>query len=522
MTTQAPRTTLSMRLALALGLALPALTGCASIDFEYPKPHSTAYTDTAETTLGQHAASLPPQGPGEASFFPLEQGVDALSMRLLMAQRAERSIDAQYYLITADITGFLFLRELINAADRGVRVRLLLDDVQTVGYDAGMRALDAHPNIELRIFNPWVQRRWRTLSVLAGDFKRVNRRMHNKSFTVDNQFTVIGGRNIAAEYFDADSSVHFGDLDLLGIGNVARDVSTMFDLYWNDRLAVPVPAFEGEAEHPEEELSALRERIETALINEESSPYGKVLETSIRKLLAKGEANLVRAPYRLVYDPPAKAERVRPDDLETIVTPLRASIEAARSELLVVSPYFVPRRKGVAGFKELRERGIKTTVVTNSLAANNHSVVHAGYMSSRKPLLRMGVELYEVRPDAVGRGPNEEPDPTVRATLHTKAFIVDRRTLFIGSFNWDPRSALINTEMGIFLESPELAEQFSVAAYESLPLKSYRLFLSEGGRLRWAAQEDGEEVVLKNEPLTSVGKRLLVAFMRLLPIRGQL
>ena len=507
-------------LALATAFCL-ALGSRASIDFDYPKSASSAYTDPGDTLLGQHAAKLPPVAPGVASFYPLEQGAEALSMWLLMSHRAERSIDAQYYLISSDITGHLFLRELLRAANRGVRVRLLLDDLQTVGYDAGMRALDAHPNIELRIFNPFVQRRFRTLSMLTRDFPRVNRRMHNKSFTVDNQFTVIGGRNIAAENFDADADIRFGDLDLLGIGSVARDVSRMFDRYWNNRLAVPVPAIEGLPEDPEAELDVLRKALETALLEHHSSPYSEVLETSSLELMEQDETGVFQAPYELVYDPPDEAERKRPDDLVMILSPLREAIDAAQSELLVVSPYFVPRKSGVEGFRKLQARGVQATVITNSLA-DNHSVVHAGYTPSRKPLLELGVRLFEVRPDAVGRGPNEEPDPTVRATLHTKAFIVDRQSVLIGSFNWDPRSANINTEKGIFLDSPVLAQQLLAEARAALPTRTYRLFLDEHGDLRWASENTGVEVVWTHEPLTSTWRRFTVACMRLLPIRGQL
>ena len=516
--------TLPARL-FGLALLLLATTlgsGCASIDFDYPKTASTAPTDTQDTRLGRLAENLPDAPPGAAPFYPIPDGVEALSVRVLMAQAAERTIDAQYYLITDDITGYLFLRELLRAADRGVRVRLLLDDIQTKGYGAGMRALSAHPNFELRIFNPFVQRSWRGLSVLTGDLRRVNRRMHNKSFTVDNQATVIGGRNIAAEYFGAHDLEHFGDLDLLGLGPIAQDVSSMFDQYWNDRLAVPVAALTGEPQDPESELAAMREHMETALKDVETSPYGGALSSSALEVRTREPESLLWAPYDLVFDPPRKADARRPDDLETIVTPLVEIVMGAESELFVLSPYFVPRKPALEGFRTLRERGVKTTVVTNSLAANNHSVVHAGYMGSRKPLLELGVELYEVRPDAVGRGPNLGDPPTIRSTLHTKAFIVDRRWVFIGSFNWDPRSAHINTEMGILLDSPELAAEFLEEATSVLDTSTYRVVLNDAGYLRWVTEDDGQEVVWDKEPRTGFWKRVRVQLMRLLPIKGQL
>ena len=212
----------------SLILAVMFLCGCATVDFDYPKPASDALTDTDDTYLGQRLAGLADQHPGESGFFPLGNGIDALAARLLLARRAERSIDAQYYLIKNDITGNAFIHALLQAADRGVRVRLLVDDMFTGGYDAGMAGLDTHPNFEIRIFNPFARRSARFMDGLTS-FSRINRRMHNKSFTVDNQITIIGGRNIADEYFGAREDAKFGDLDVVGIGPVVQDVSDMFD-----------------------------------------------------------------------------------------------------------------------------------------------------------------------------------------------------------------------------------------------------------------------------------------------------
>lgn len=514
-----PRLLASVFLAAAFASLVP---GCASVDFDYPKSESFAVQDTDQTPLGQLVASLDGIPDGESAFYPLSDGVEALSVRLLMAERAEQTIDAQYYLLTPDVTGLLFLRALLDAADRGVRVRLLLDDILTVGHGSGMRALAAHPNLELRIFNPFANRSWRVLSV-THEFTRVNRRMHNKSFTVDNQATVIGGRNIAAEYFGADEQTHFGDLDLLGLGEVSGEVSRMFDLYWNDRLAVPAAALTGgEPAAPAAELAALRESIDEQLADLASTPYGNVLAGSLKDIQERENDELDHIPFQLVYDPPAKARTQRPKDLETITTPLKASVMGAQSELLVVSPYFVPRKPALEGFRELRDRGVRVRVITNSLAANNHSVVHAGYTTCRKPLLGMGVELFELRPDAMGRGPDIGDPPSARSTLHTKAFIVDRRWVFIGSFNWDPRSAFINTEMGILLDSPQLAESLTADVDAALPYKAYRLALSDRGSVRWIALEDEREVELDREPLTGFWERFTVGFMRLLPIKSQL
>ena len=213
--------------------------GCATVDFDYPKPASTAYTDTGDTYLGKQLLGLADQHPGEAGFYPMVDGIDALASRLLLAERAERTIDAQYYLIKNDIVSHAFINVLLRAADRGVRVRLLVDDIFTGGYDAGMAGLDSHPNFEIRIFNPFARRSARYMDGITS-FSRVNRRMHNKSFTVDNQVTIIGGRNIADEYFGAREDAKFGDLDVMGIGPVVNEVSDMFDSYWNHERAAPI------------------------------------------------------------------------------------------------------------------------------------------------------------------------------------------------------------------------------------------------------------------------------------------
>jgi len=236
---------------LVIGFAL--LHGCASVDFDYPKPASNALTDTGDTYYGKQLDGLAEQHPGEAGFYPLSNGIDALAARLLLAERAERTLDAQYYLIKQDIVSHAFINALLRAADRGVRVRLLLDDIFTSGYDAGMAGLDSHPNFEIRIFNPFARRSARFMDGLT-NFSRVNRRMHNKSFTVDNQITIIGGRNIADEYFGAREDAKFGDLDVLGVGPVVNDISNMFDTYWNHERAAPIAAFADMPDDPAAEL----------------------------------------------------------------------------------------------------------------------------------------------------------------------------------------------------------------------------------------------------------------------------
>lgn len=504
-------------------LLLISISGCASIDFDYPRTESHAITGTADTRLGGQLADIVPGKPqGQSGFYPLADGIDALASRLLLSARAERSIDTQYYLIKDDIVGRAFVRSLLQAADRGVRVRLLLDDIFTGGYDTGMMALNHHPNFEIRIYNPFNRGvAGRSLGA-ATSLSRINRRMHNKSFTIDNQVTIIGGRNIADEYFGAREDAKFGDLDVIGIGPVVQDVSDMFDTYWNHETAIPVPAFLKPLENPQAELDALRSRLEIDFENTRESRYAEaVLDRVLEQIETEPEV-FEWAPYTLAYDSPDKGVKGKADESELITMPLRESLLGAEQEILIISPYFVPLKSGIENFSAVQASGVDITVVTNSLAANNQAAVHGGYAPARKPLLRNGIKLYEVRPDIEVLGSEYVDASGGRATLHTKAYIVDRRHTFIGSFNFDPRSANLNTEMGVIIDDPELAEFFASSIELAMPTKSWEVYLEDDSKLRWRGLEGGEMVVYKKEPKTSWGQRFMAGFYRILPIRSQL
>jgi putative cardiolipin synthase len=509
-----------------MAVALPlSLAACASIDFDYPREESFSMTeaDTENTHLAQQIQKISAgRIAGESGFIPQVDGIDALASRLLLANRAEKSIDVQYYLIKNDLVGRTFIHSLLAAADRGVRVRVLLDDVFTSGYDAGLRALQSHPNFEIRIFNPFNRGAvGRSLGAIPS-FGRVNRRMHNKTFTVDRQITVIGGRNIADEYFGAREDSKFGDLDVIGIGPVVDDVANMFDLYWNHETALPVEAFTKELDNPDEGLDTLRRELQASVEAAKQSRYAEaVIDRAFEQIEAESGA-ITWAPYSLVYDSPDKGVRKKAGEAGTVLTPLQETIAAATKEVLIVSPYFVPRKGGIEALKEIQGRGVDVTVITNSLAANNQFTVHAGYSPSRKPLLQNGIKLYEVRPDATVKGTEYVDSEGARATLHTKAFIVDQRHVFIGSFNFDPRSANINTEMGVIIDDAELGSFFSQRVGEGLATQAYAVFLDDKGRVRWRGQRNGATDVYENEPETSWWQRFKVGFVRLLPIRGQL
>ena len=508
---------------IPLIIAIALASGCASIDFDYPRLESTALSDTQDTYLGRKledaVAGRPPE---ESGFYLLSDGIDSLAMRLLLARRAERSIDLQYYLIKDGVTGRALADVLLEAADRGVRVRLLLDDMFTSGYDTRLAAFDAHPNFEIRVFNPFHRGvGGRARSGLTG-FSRINRRMHNKSFTVDNQVTVVGGRNIADEYFGAREDEKFSDLDVLGVGPVVQDVSEMFDMYWNHETAIPVPAFADMPEDPAAELQRMREGLAGFRDEILASPYAAAVRRQALGFEAATPGGLEWAPYTLIYDAPDKGIRKRAETAPSIMTPLIESFRSAEEEVIVISPYLVPRRTGVDGFTRMRERGVDVTIVTNSLAANNQFAVHGGYAPSRKPLLESGVRIYEVRPDAEVAGSELIAATGATATLHTKAFVVDDEELFIGSFNFDPRSAYINTESGVLIRSPDLAGRVADGVNAALEQNTYELFLDERGRLRWRDRRDGQDVIWTHEPQTSWWQRFVAGFMRVLPIRSQL
>ncbi len=334
--------------------------------------------------------------------------------------------------------------------------------------------------------------------------------------------TIIGGRNIANEYFGAEETKMYGDLDVIGIGPVVNDVSVMFDSYWNHYAALPVQAVAKPLEDPAADLVRVRAALDLREDEIEGSIYERVLEQRYYEYLHTDDSIFEWAPYELVYDSADKSDKSKAEDVASITTALIESLRNAESEVIIVSPYFVPRKTGVEGFSALQKSGVDVTVLTNSLAANNQFTVHAGYGPSRKPLLENGIKLYEVRPDAHVSGAEFVAYSGAKATLHTKAFIVDRKSVFIGSFNFDPRSININTEMGVIIHDPKLA-RFFVETFEAmLANETYEVFLNEKGKLRWRTYNDGQEVIFDKEPETTWGDRFKVGMVRILPVRGQL
>ena len=475
-------------------------------------------TSAADIGLAQALSSVQLPSAQQAGFRLLHDGLEALAIRLMLADQAEHSIDAQYYEIHNDFSGYIFIEALLRAADRGVHVRLLLDDYRTKGHDADLATLKMHPNFEMRIYNPFSRSRTRiTESVMS--FTRINRRMHNKSFTVDKLMTVIGGRNIGDSYFGICDDVNFADLDVIGVGSIVQDVGSMFNEFWNDQASRPVEDLDWKKANDEISFSRLLNKVTRSRSEIGNSKYAAAISNEIRTKLQQDWSKFVVAPYELTYDQPGKTQR---DEASTRVRgALSKAFEGVKNDVIIVSPYFVPRLSGVRKFQGLRDRNVKITIVTNSLASNNQIYAHGGYAPVRKALIKMGVKLYELSAHANLAYNESSSTARTNATLHAKAFALDRTRLFVGSFNLDPRSANINTEMGILIDSAELAEQFAGGCEHFAPRFSYQLLISPKGKLSWNAELNGEKITLNREPHASLMRRAAGKAAQWLPIRGQ-
>jgi len=442
----------------------------------------------------------------------------------LLAYTAERSIDAQYYLLHSDLVGRLFLDALLKAADRGVRVRLLVDDMTLDDdKDIGMAAFDAHPQVEVRVFNPFARKSARWTQILTR-FDDVTRRMHNKSFSVDNQFTVIGGRNIGNEYFEADPDLAFADLDVLAIGPVVADVSRSFDLYWNSSSSYPIATLLG-SDEPSKDLARLRSALSEYVEQQRNSEYLQALGNSNLITRLKDDTFVFDwGEGHVLYDDPAKVKAKRDQTDLHLSTQLKSHSTDINRELIIFSPYFIPGREGVASYETLRAQGVRVRILTNSLGSTDVSAVHAGYSKYRKYLLRAGVELYEVD-KALNKQQRKEKKGSTgssKASLHAKSFVIDRERIFIGSMNLDPRSVVENTEIGMVIQSTDMAVEMSEWFDQQIDNVAFRLALETDGKgdeiIVWYRSVDGVDQRYTTEPNTGFWRRFGVGVLRLLPI----
>lgn len=517
---------------LSLLAAFAALSSCAPmLRVDAPRPPSHAITQAADSPLKTALAARIP--PGESGFHLLHAGRAALAARLALAEHAVHSLDVQYYLFHTDTSGKLVTASLLAAAERGVRVRILVDDIDSLDKDVRLATLDHHPNIEVRLFNPF---RTRSTNLLVKawqalrDHVRLNRRMHNKVFIADNQLAITGGRNIGDEYFEAHDDLDFVDLDVLAAGAIVDDLSRSFDAYWRDEAAVPASALPVAPD--DARLQRAMHRLDQFRADYAASEagHGLVAADPLPDLLA-GRIVWHIAPADLIVDPPAKAREPDKPTARLLIGQLAGLWIDPRQRALIVSPYFVPGPMGMAYFRYWHHQGVQIDVLTNAYSASDVPVVHAGYANYRIPLLQTGVRLYELKPVAepVGGRLRDLGSSSSRASLHAKTFVFDDLHVFIGSFNFDPRSARLNTELGIVIHSPELAREVTAIAEDAMaPERSYQPRLVESvdkpgeARVQWHDAFQGEARVSEVEPGTTPLQRALLRILQVLPIEEHL
>jgi len=513
---------------LATTLALLSLSACVSLP-EYYERELSWKLDGSDSGIAELLRDDFAAHPGLSGAYPLSNGMEALAARVVLARAAEKSLDLQYYIWHADIAGRILLQELLEAADRGVRVRLLLDDMGVgADDDEGFLLLDSHPNVSVHLFNPIALRNARTVGLLANPL-RLNRRMHNKSMTADNQVTVVGGRNIGNEYFSLDELVNFADMDVLAAGPVVDQVSDAFDIYWNSEAAFPIRAFHDDGRSAEQRAQA-RQELE-AYVARHGDPYYEAMGATPLGLDATQRGV---DPYwgeiTALFDLPEKALGEQTD---LLLQQLDSLIGRVQQDMLIISPYFVPGKEGTAQLIAARQRGARVRVFTNSLAATDVAAVHAGYKKSRRDLLEGDVELFEMMPKLRGDRDAQKRlsySGSSGASLHAKMFVFDRQRVFIGSMNLDPRSVDINTEIGLLIDSPKLASSL-LDRFESRHDKAFYEVRLEpkdparpdgGQQLVWIKHGEGEEIRYTKEPETTFWQRFSVAFISLFPVDSQL
>ena len=473
----------------------------------------------AQTQIDRELSPLLAAHPGMTGTVFLTDGIDAFAARAICARRAGRSLDLQYFIWHNDLTGRLLASEVLAAAERGVRVRILLDDMNAYGLDPHLLAMDAHPNIELRVYNPFHNRKG---IARAAEFVRrllrINHRMHNKAWIADGRIAIVGGRNIGDRYFDAGEDTNFRDLDLLLLGPAAQQASGIFDRYWNSEAAIPITSLGGRTP---EALRGVLARVRADAGGGRAMRYLQRVADS--QLIGDYYQDAIRPHWtshvEVVADPPLKWDGA--NRAQWLVGRLAPMISATRTKALVISPYFIPGEDGTARLSALTARGVHVGVVTNSLAATDVHAVHSGYARYRTRLLAHGVHLHELRAHAMDRARSDSRRDG--ASLHTKAFVLDDARGFVGSFNVDPRSKDLNTEMGVLFDDPVLAAQLR-AEYLRLttPQLSYWVYRDEDGALTWLDGASQPPVIVTHEPDAGPWSRAVARMVGWLPIEPHL
>jgi putative cardiolipin synthase len=516
------------------------LTACATrppaTAFDRPVTHALPATEN--TPLRAALAPLEAAHPDESGFRVLSSGTDALQMRIALARAATKTLDMQYYIANEDTTGKLLLGAALYAADHGVRVRMLVDDLNFKDIDRIMAGLNSHSNIEIRVFNPFGSAREGVFERTTNLFTQIGhftRRMHNKAMIADNQLAIVGGRNLGDEYFSASEVLQFRDIDVLAAGPITADVSASFDDYWNSSLAYPLRVL-NKQKFDAKELDQTRDDLRRHW-RTNADPYNaKPLNaTPLAAQISSRQLGLTWAHAEFKADEPEKIENPSPDYVSPPLKRLGELIKDAHKDFLIVSPYFVPHEAGVKALSELTQRGVRVAILTNSLAATDAVAVQAGYSPFRVPLLKQGVELYEFRPrqetPAAGFAGSRS-----RASLHAKTFMIDRRILVIGSMNLDPRSANLNTELALVIHSPQLAAQVADIFDRAIePQQSYRVTLADDAQLAylrsigaplsplvWTDVENGVRRTYIFDPQAGLYRNALTGLFSLLPVNAEL
>jgi putative cardiolipin synthase len=474
------------------------LGGCAGLPRHVHRTPSSAFQHPETTTLGQIVAS-DEIGKNLSGIRLLSSGEEALASLITLADHAERTLDIQYYIIHEDDSTKTLLHHVRLAADRGVRVRVLVDDLNTAGEDRRFMHLSSHANVEVRVFNPFTAGRFSTLTRLiasATDIRRINHRMHNKLFVADDALAITGGRNIGDQYFTLDPRSNFVDLDVVAAGPIVPQLSASFDQFWNSKYAIPIASVASSVD---------AEATAAPPVEAQISDNDRWLE---HEITAK-KLDLIWAPATVLADRPAKiASETSPDEELTIANDITALMSTAKQDLSIISPYFIPGKQGVALIAKLVQNGVHVRILTNSLASTDSPLVDIGYARYRVPLLELGVDLREMRPKLGQKHARFHPFRSSNASLHAKALVIDQKIVFIGSLNMDERSAKINSELGLVINSAELAREVTGLLDDISTDGSYKLQLDQHGRVEWVSGDAGTQKIWHTDPGTSRTERV--------------
>jgi cardiolipin synthase C len=483
--------------------AVVLLSGCAGLPRHVHKTPSTAFQHPETTTLGQIVAS-DEIGKNLSGIRLLSSGEEALASLITLADHAERTLDIQYYIIHEDDSTRTLLHHVRLAADRGVRVRVLVDDLNTAGEDRRFMHLSSHANVEVRVFNPFRAGRfwtWTRFLASATDIRRINHRMHNKLFVADDALAITGGRNIGDQYFTLDPRSNFVDLDVVAAGAIVPQLSASFDQFWNSKYAIPIASVASSVDAEAKSAPPVEAQL---------SDNDRWLE---QEVTAK-KLELIWAPATVLADRPAKiASETSPDEELTIANDITALMGTAKQDLSIISPYFIPGKQGVALIAKLVENGVKVRILTNSLASTDSPLVDIGYARYRVPLLKLGVDLREMRPKLGQKHSRFHPFRSSNASLHAKALVIDQKIVFIGSLNMDERSAKINSELGLVINSTEIAREVTNLLDDISTDGSYKLQLDQHDHVEWVSGDGGTQKIWHTDPATSRTERVWLTIL---------